>query len=93
MMKPFHNQTPLAAAYQVANEILASRDGAGFRFIVTMNGGKAYDVTPLPDDSLVYPEVDVFGNETECAFWKCEHGDNFLVLRHSEIASIEVYEV
>lgn len=79
------NTSPLRMAYEAARDILEGRDGAGFRFIVTLNNGKTWDVIPCSDDDLSYPKP--------LLFWQCEHGDNLLIIRHQEIAAIEVYEV
>lgn len=80
-----HASSPLRFAYKKAHEIMESRDGAGFRFIITMNSGKTFDVTTAPDDDLHFPEDSI-------PYWECELGENPFVIRHSEIAAIEVYE-
>lgn len=79
------NASPLKLAYLAARDLMAAREGAGFRFIVTLNSGRIFDVIPLETDSLTYPKDGM-------RYWPCLHGENVLILRHAAIASIEVYE-
>ena len=73
----------ISMALRTARGII--KNGNGFRFVVTMNSGKEWDVIPLPGDNLYYPQTGI-------QYWQVEHGDNVLLLRHAEIAAIEVYE-
>lgn len=80
-------RSPISIAYATGNAIMAARDGAGFRLLVTMRTGAKFDVVPTETDAL-NPE-----HAEHLWFWTVDHDGAALVLKHSEIESIEVIEV
>lgn len=80
-------KSPISIAYAAGNAIIAARHGAGFRLLVTMHTGAKFDVVPTGSDALNPEHVE------HLWFWTVDHGGATLVLKHSEIESIEVIEV